>query len=275
MALQTLNQIANEVVGEAADAAGAKFANAIRPIYGTTPRNSFVHIGSSVLIRHRNKKLLVTAAHVVDQRSWTDLFVLADELISFSGLMFITASKLKDRDDDTIDFAILPIDGSELDVFGDDDFVDSADVDLSNTYEPGAIFMLYGFPNSKNKVNDKSLKITPFRTRYSGTRLPFAEVPSRFSRHGDVHILVRRDKRYALDSAGNKIHRLGARGTSGGAMISLGNLAPVTVMGGGRKPEPKLAGIMIEDSVEAGCLVATRIGPILDAFDRAAASAAT
>jgi hypothetical protein len=54
---------------EAVTAAVAEFRSAIRPIYGSTERGLARHIGSCTLLEMRGARLLMTAAHVIDENN--------------------------------------------------------------------------------------------------------------------------------------------------------------------------------------------------------------
>lgn len=46
-----------------------RFANAVKPIYGATEKGDPDHIGSAVLLDVHGTKIMITAAHIIDETS--------------------------------------------------------------------------------------------------------------------------------------------------------------------------------------------------------------
>ncbi|RJT42311.1 hypothetical protein D3227_00020 [Mesorhizobium waimense] len=89
MAIKTIDEITREYLDEAAQAALAKFRDAVRPIYGVTDKGTPDQIGTALLLELPEGRFLLTAAHVIDANSETSLYLGADQfkLLQFEALV--------------------------------------------------------------------------------------------------------------------------------------------------------------------------------------------
>lgn len=94
---------------DASSNALAKFRDAVRPIYGVTPRGDPDHIGSAVLVELYGRKCLVSAAHLVDQSAYTSLYLGADGFELLELEVWVTPAPEGDRDADHLDFAVASL----------------------------------------------------------------------------------------------------------------------------------------------------------------------
>ena len=66
---------ATRAITELSESAAGKFRTAILPIYASVPPGDPVHIGTATALDWMGQKLLLTAAHVIDNNEFSCLYV--------------------------------------------------------------------------------------------------------------------------------------------------------------------------------------------------------
>ncbi|MEX0289746.1 MAG: hypothetical protein AB3N14_11605 [Flavobacteriaceae bacterium] len=239
------------------------FRNAIHPIYGTTNQGRPDHIGSSVGIVYKNQRCLLTAAHIIDEAEKTDLHIGKRELIGITQSFQITPKHKGRREGDHYDFAISKVTEDLAMRMGEGAFLSE---DHLAEDEPAHAYAFVGYPNSKNKkIDHQSRRVTPVLCMYTGTPSVSELILKKHNISGNDHIMVKHDGKKGIDSEGKRINTFGIRGMSGGAAISLGQLAKPERLFSDQVPAPKLSGIIIEHHKREKVLLATKLSTILNA----------
>ncbi len=141
----------NELQMHAAD----RFRAAIRPIYGATAKSTPYHIGSAVLLKLRGVKIVLTAAHVVDQNedATTTLYLGGEaSLVEIEAEFIVTPKPSGIRDLDKLDFAAAVVPAGTLAQLGKVGWIDEADI--ATNADSDHLFSAVGFPNTINKRFD-------------------------------------------------------------------------------------------------------------------------
>src|SRR5216683_6517479 len=106
--VKSMNEIVRERLAECTESVSAQFLPAIRPVYGVK-RARPDQIGSCTLIAIRDAKYLLTAAHVIDEREHSPLYVGGSDLIELElekGSFWSTKKPGNDRQKDHYDFVV-------------------------------------------------------------------------------------------------------------------------------------------------------------------------
>jgi hypothetical protein len=172
-------------MNDLAERAAARFLKAVRPIFAATRKGEPDHIGSSILLDIRGVKVLLTAAHIVDQNEAMDstLYVGGEgRPVKIEAEFFLTAKPAGGRNNDQYDFAAAQLPAKMLDELGDG-FVSEGDI--TTQVQPGHLYTALGFPNSQNKNLDrKTSKMVVQAVRYSSTSRFNDAIAKRLSSQG-------------------------------------------------------------------------------------------
>lgn len=250
-----------EVTNKLAEQARSRFHEAIVPIYGSKENGRPVHIGSAILLDINDTKVLLTAAHVVDNNDFTTLYLGGGaELDPLRGEFSITQAPLG-RDRDRYDFAFTAI---SQDIAGKikGRFIGLTEIAQSRREDQGRYYTALGYPNSKNrKYNPKKKTIKSRLFPYSSIHKIDPDIASKLPGNGAYHIFMTYDKR-SRDEHGLVVNSTAPKGMSGGAVIDAGRPADREVFFDNEMPAPLLAGVVIELKKKK-VLLAVRIEIIL------------
>ncbi|WP_157958249.1 hypothetical protein [Salinicola sp. CR57] len=263
--IKTMSELVREKLDQAADSGADQFIAAIRPIYGASNHGRPDHIGSGFLLLWKDKRYLVTAAHIIDENSESTLYLgVGSCLQEISAEFFCTNKPDNDRSKDHYDFAWTELTNLSLEGCDDLPFISESMISLKSSCHDNA-YLALGYPNSKNKKHDNvNNSVTPKYMKYTSTLKKDKSWAAKRSLSGNEHILLKYHNKYARDSDGNKVNTLSPRGASGGALIDVGALHQVDVYKPNHTPTGRLAGMIIEKSAEHDVLVAVKIGTILE-----------
>jgi hypothetical protein len=75
--VRSIGEIISDELHKAMEAAANEIGRAVRPIYVSLPDGRATHLGSCVLIQVGEQRLLVTAAHVIDENRTASLYIPA------------------------------------------------------------------------------------------------------------------------------------------------------------------------------------------------------
>lgn len=244
----------------------ARFRDAIRPIYrsgrGTAPE----HIGSCTLIRVGNTRLIVTAAHIIDQRE-RELWVAGmRKLTPLVGMFSGTWAPGNDRGLDKFDFSVSSVDEELSEGLGNVSYIPSELFSKGRRQDKQrAMYACIGFPNSQNQVRRE---VSVRMWSHTGPGSSTHEGLGSWALHTPAHLFVKFDK-YAKTPEGTKRSSTEPRGISGGPVFYLGDFGDPETYRAAANFQPMLEGIVIERHRRAKVLVAIKITAIIEAIRRA------
>jgi hypothetical protein len=254
-----------ESINEHMRAAGEKFRDTIRPVYGTTDKGTAVHIGSCTLLRKNGDAFLLTAAHVIDENKYTPLYVAGATNLVLIQEEFAATPKIDgSRENDHFDFAIAKLSKNTTDSLGAVRFISAYDISGAWAESPGHVFMAMGCPHSKNRnIDNVNLHIRSIIWKYSATAVTDAKLAKKLGVTGKEHVFIKFNKKYSQDENGGRVNSVNPRGMSGGALFDLGNLADPWTLEPTAERRARLTGLLIELPANRNLMVSTRIDPIL------------
>lgn len=258
--LSRLREVANNL----AERAQARFREAVVPIYGSKENGRPIHLGSAILLDINGTKVLLTAAHVVDENAFTTLYVgSGPKLEPLEGEFSITEAP-SGRDRDHYDFAFHAI-PEDLATKLHGRFVGLSEIAPTGRPERGRYYTALGYPNSKNrKYNPVKKSVRARLFPYSSIHEMDSKIASRLPGDGAHHIFMTYDKR-SRDEDGRVVNSTAPKGMSGGAVIDAGCPADRDVFVNNVMPAPLLAGVVIELKKNK-VLLAVRMEVILPAL---------
>lgn len=260
MVIKSVQQVVRERMSECVDIAVEQYIESIRPIYGVNRSGGPEHIGTCVMVEIDGNCILVTAAHVIDENKYTNLYVgVGQSLKLLEGDFYCTAIPETGRDDDHFDFAWLTLAADQLEKFEGANFVPLSDISDDDSNYQGVQYLVLGYPNSKNKKTvNVSRAVKPKYIKYSSTAKHIKELCAKLNIPDDTHIFLDYNEKHSKDDEGNMVNSYSPRGVSGGALINLGRqsnpyayLPSSTCVG-------KLSGLLIEFHKEFNALVAIK-----------------
>lgn len=267
--IKTVGEIVIDRLSDCQDNLALKYLRSVRSIYGANQSGRPYHIGSGVLIEYRDKKYLLTAAHVIDHNDNKSTLYIAgpQRLELLIGSSIITQKPNGDRLEDKLDFCVLSLSGKTLSKLNGLYFIPQSEWITRDLPDSLCMGLALGYPNSKNKRYNgrrKNIKWQPFV--YSSTIKRDALLYRQTATSPDVHYLLDYSSKYSKDSRGKRVSSTSARGVSGGGLFW---------MPGFRNPENyapnspcvgKLIGILIEKPRSNNVLIYTRLSVIIAAL---------
>jgi hypothetical protein len=263
------NPSASQLIAEVRKEASRKFASAVTPIYAFVEDRDPVLIGTCFAIEYKNRKFLVTAAHVLDNHKLATLAAgsPSGEFVTIEGHFHVTPPGDSGREDDPWDFAWHELTAEEAARLV---CVPETDLETQSASEASqSLYVTIGFPVSKNKKikpeHKRTRRLAPLPVMYINSG---AEASPYFSTRGmsqETHIAIKRENR-AFDENGQQENTIGHRGLSGGPLINSGLRLPATIAA------QKVSGIVIEgddDNQRHTIIVAVRLSVVLQYIDAA------
>jgi len=271
-AFKTMNEFVRETLRDLMLAAAADVARAVLPIYCATKSGRPEHLGSCVLIKWKGRRLLVTAAHVIDANKVTSLHIpVRGQLQKLEGSGMATTAPGGMRDRDRYDFGLIEMSQQLTGDLGDIRYVQEHELALQIVPQ-GRGYMAFGYPNSQNKtiktINHAMRTITPRRFSYGGPLVRNAVVSAKQSPLSLVHHLRMKYDKRSRTVEGDVVQSIDPKGISGGALFDLGRLleTPDSSSIGSRF---RLAGILIERLRKEKVIIATKIETVLSVLSQA------
>ncbi|NYG31446.1 hypothetical protein HZU83_01880 [Sphaerotilus montanus] len=242
------------------------FAPAIFPIYLIADYGDPVHIGTCFAFEYKNRRFLVTAAHVVDHTKNGTLFFASpagESLIGIAGEWHVAIPGSNPREEDPFDFA-----WHELTVDEKKNLPCIAAGQLEDVKSPASgmrMLIMIGFPASKNKKispdNRRNRRLAPTRAQYLNIEIMPNEYFNARGMSPQTHVAITREQR-SIDSAGEEVNTIGHHGFSGGPLIYAGlQKSPVLI------EDQKVIGVVLEGDNKFGVVVALRMSVILRHID--------
>jgi hypothetical protein len=266
-ALKSVDDAIRERADFCAGRVMAQFGRAILPIYASD-RRFRTHIGTCTLLRIEGKEYLVTAAHVLDERRYGQLWVGGEAALApLGGRYFETEAPVGDRKQDRYDFAVIGV-GSELaERLGDVDYIGPESISKNRRQvEKKVLYLCVGYPNSKNKVMHATRRElnAEFWNHVAPGHMTHEKV-GEWAKTTTDHLFVDLPKRQALNVEGKIINAVHPKGTSGGPVFYIGDFASYDTYFPDNECRPILEAIIIERDIGARTLIAVLIGTIVRA----------
>lgn len=266
--IKDIKTVIRERISECSTSVGTQLGPAVHSIYGSPDGRSLVHIGSAVLISYKDRHLILTAAHVVDEAKNAALHISANGgLALLEGDVWQTVRPKGGRKEDKFDFALWPVSPKLLKQLGPARFLSAEEMVRSPIGTKGHCYLAVGFPNSKQKKIRK-LKAIANRWQLMCTAFDGCPFPPECGFSAQTHLFLKFDKKFSTDKDWKRVNSLDPRGVSGGAVLDLGKLSDVESLAKPARPEGRLIGIAIEYHKDRGIIVVTRLKPILPEIER-------
>ena len=255
-------QVAGEIAGRA-DSLSGRLLEVTTPLYPSDAHGKPEAIGSAVLLAIGPFRFLISAAHVLNERSVHTLyFPTQSELVPLSGdFTRILSTTARTDEDDHVDLGVVRLSGEPWVSLDDKYFTQWLELDHAGHFLMDYAFALLGYPLTKqrNPVEGEFLVARAYRliALECGQRVYDQE---RFD--PNVHLLVGFDKRktWSVDGQEAAPHLYGV---SGGGLWSFRKHSVLEAT----RP-PWLAAIAVEWRARGQYkyVLATRISVVLDAL---------
>lgn len=266
--IKTVGEVTLERMNKCADSLAKKYLLSVRAIYGATDNGKPDQIGSCVLLEYKGEKLLVTAAHVIDQNEFTSLYINGEtNLVQVFGICIITAAPGNDRYKDKLDFAVLPISDDIASNLGKVSFLPEDEWGLHDLLEKDRCCLALGFPNSRNKKVDDSkhaVKLAPFV--YTATLKSDPKVFEETNFSIADHYLLNFCSKHSKDSSNKITNSICPKGVSGGGLFLIEDMANPESYRPEVECKGKFLGILIEQTKNKKQLAFTKISTIKTAL---------
>lgn len=266
--IKTVNEVVRDRMNECVEVLARKFMSSVRPIYGSTEHGKPYHIGSCVLIELDGSKYLITAAHVIDHNQITTLYVSGEsDLVQLEAEALITNPGSGNRDNDKLDFAILPLSEELTKQLGNVVFINESSMSNDASENKGKLYLALGFPNSKNKkIDNKENKVTQNPFIYSSTLNLNQDIFSKVGATTSQHYLLDFCSKHSKDENNNTVNSIAPIGASGGALFFIEGVNNPDNYRPDAECVGKLTGILIENHKQQKIIMATKISVIKDAL---------
>lgn len=245
-----------------------EYLSSVRPIYGSTDQGRPCHIGSCILLNINSRKMLLTAAHVIDESKVSTLYLAGGgELVPINGECNNTSSPDGDRHKDKFDFAFIQLSDLIVEKLVDCVFLTEQQLLNSGDQEVGGLYLALGYPNSKNKkVNNCEKKIVLKPLIYTSTLKHDELIFQRIGIKSNTHLLLVYKKK-SKDEYGEIDNSVFPTGASGGGLFLVEGMTKLESYLPSAKCNGKLVGLLVEWHKDEKVIVATRMSQILSAIN--------
>ncbi len=224
---------------------------------------------SGTFIRFRGIDYFLTAAHaLVDRGDGALLTATKKAGISIKEAVH-SYVKNQEHAEDLLDAGLFRVTEEMKSQLGE---ITPIEIDRSITraaYPPGHVFMIVGYPRSKNKKPLPESQLPPANDNVLVTGL---KDDQRVQSHPDVrwqnHLVLGWSDQSSADLKGQTVNIGSLAGMSGGPVFDLGDRNDLAVLGGRSDPKPVLAGIFTRHLKAENALLGTRLGAIIDVLDK-------
>lgn len=235
-----------------------RFALPIYGVRGTVGKP----IGSGFLLGIAGHTLLVTAAHVVDERHVCTLQIPgATRIVPFGGTVYSTGPREKVRDPDYgLDIALFDLDLSAMLEQPATPVLAVSDLDPSDLPARQTAYGFVGFPGSENEA------LPGHRFQIASTY--YGGEPANQSKYDILgydprtHFIMMFEKQRMIDPDGREVEVPEPFGMSGGPVWRLGTFPEID----NATAEPKVIAVTVEWAPKANCLVGVRMSLVLEAM---------
>lgn len=257
---------ARELIGIVQQKALNTFARATFPVYKFDELADPVHIGTCFAFEYRDRRFLVTAAHVLDHDNQGRLGFAStaeNRPMQILGEWHVVSPGDRPREEDPFDFAWHELTADEI-----AHVPCIAAVQLEDSESPAIglrLLTMIGFPVSKNKKISpdarRKRRLSPKIAQYSNTELASDEHFKSKGMSSRTHLAVKREQR-SIDSEGLEVNTIGHHGFSGGPLIYAGLTTSPTSF-----DDQKVVGIILEGNETFDVVFALRISVVLRHID--------
>lgn len=207
-------------------------------------------IASGVLIKRSTKYYLLTCKHVFDNIKVDDVIILTTGGLA---VRLPNAALFINDDKDSIDLALIQIKDARIkELKSLYSFLPYRNLGLKHEFDEKLFYMLYGFINKKTKLEANAFFVEPFA--YLSTFRRYKKIEKfGFSYENNITLEYSRKQSYLGDDDVRMLGYKDLKGLSGGGIW-------LSVQG--RMPDTYnyiLVGIMIEERIERGYIIGTRI----------------
>jgi hypothetical protein len=128
------------------------------PLYGRSERNELELLGSGVLLRVENEVFLLTARHVLDALPTQSRYIAVGDNVNILDAVYSSTKSLEEgREYDPFDLAYFHLGSSLVGKLGSNKPISMNDLDLENYSTSGQVYLIIGFPVSKQPRMPKRL----------------------------------------------------------------------------------------------------------------------
>jgi hypothetical protein len=266
--IKTVGEVALDRMNECTKMLAEKHLQSVRPIYGSTESDKPVHIGSCILLDYQDEKLLLTAAHVIDNNYVTTLYVGgATNLVLLTGDCLTSAMPSGDRKEDKIDVALVKLPTEVQEKLGNVHYIPEADWNTGDLPIKDRCCMCLGFPNSKNKrVNhqEKTVEHTPFI--YTSNLKRDVDLFQKTGGAESSHYLLDYCGKHSKSETNDTVNSIHPRGVSGGGLFLIEEMWNPNSYKPGTPCTSKLLGVLIEFHKEQKVLMFTKMSLVQEAL---------
>ncbi len=266
----SINEIVREKMNKCVEVGTEQFISSIRAIYGSTERDNPIQIGTCILLQVKQRKYLLTAAHIIDNNQNSSLYVGGgDKLVLIEGEFLCTSKPESERKYDHYDFAYLELSKDLLELIGNVNFISKDKFAIHKVSTKGRLYLALGYPNSKNKmINAVDKSVKPQYSPYASTVQSSPELCQKLGLSGKEHLFINYDPKQSRNADGSIFNAMSPIGMSGGALIDMGCISKPEHYASGILFEGGLAGMLIEIHKEYKVMSAVRINFIIEQIER-------
>lgn len=236
----------------------------VAPIYRVDSNNEPEHFGTCVFLTYGEKKFLVTAAHVLDAKKDTSLYIPCGEhgiLAKIEGSFFQSVPLDGNRQNYNIDIGIVTLDSGISCQISNNSFIPFSAIDTNIAETQSNIYIAMGYPWRKNgNLNRTTRKIRPWLASYAANSLPLPSLPAK-EIHANSHLFIRYKKEHSKNTEGQELTAPDPHGMSGGALWRYDSSSS-------HNQTPRLVGILTEWHKNHRGLLAVRMTSILRAMEQ-------
>lgn len=263
--IQLYPEIHREEIDKNIEIAKRKFIKSVLPIYGSSIKGNPIHIGTCLLIKIGEAKILLTAAHIVDELKTTELYIGArPDLLPIVGQFKVTPKVEGTREKDHFDFAYLTLESEMAITLCHFPFIDESNISNYNGDSYGRHYVAFGYPNSKNKkINLERNTVQPKLMKYSSIIKKNELLCNELRISGDDHLFLHYNSKHSMNSDGDKINSISPKGVSGGALIDMGNINK-QILEGKTLNNCKLVAMLIENHKKYKLMSSVKLDSIVN-----------
>ncbi len=270
--IQGLEEVTRTRVKEIAPKAIDDFGAAVRPIYGSRIGHRLTHIGSCILLEIDGKRVLSTAAHIVDQVAQVSLSVgglVGTQPVPLQGKFRVTRAPGGRRQLDRLDCAYCEITTEIGATLGEVEFLQESRISHNRASPDVRIYTAFGYAVSRNKrsIDHGTGSIRNLVSMYTGHVVEAPELAAQLPHGGKAHLLLNFAK-YAYTEEDERVQAFGPKGLSGGALIDLGDFSNLEMYAPDRPHKARLSGMLIEHRKDYEVIIAVKIEAIIEGIRR-------
>lgn len=252
------------VVGKSIDLVTTQLSSCVGSVHVVVD-GEIEKVASCVFASFRGVRYVVTATHVLTNNLRLPIVIQSsDGICSFKGTFRFL------RDSSVLDIAIARLSSELCDALSGACFYDLANIMPNDVAPPGHRYVVFGFPNSKNR-RISGLKL-PLKRQSVGLLTRSAELLFPNTPPIDVrrHIPLEWNARNVVLLDGTQRNPPAPEGLSGGAVIDLGDIDDLDVLASEKPPKPKIVGV-VSSWPQKKLIIGDRLSAMITALDKSGA----